>query len=240
MKRRKAYTAALCGTAIIIFAVFGVLNYYGTKKAVPVISYVEETSLQTSAEETIEAIQTETVTKKYAEKNDSRDTQNTIEYPLDLNTATAEELCSISGIGEATAEKITAYAMNVGFITVDELVNIDGVGEKKAELLKKYVTVKKEEAKSEKAAALKAENTSEQVTEQTAAEATVSQSSQLININTASKEELMELNGVGETIAERIIEYRSKHPFKNVEELIKIDGIGEKRMESIRPYVTVQ
>ena len=42
MKRRKAYTAALCGTAIIIFAVFGVLNYYGTKKAVPVISYVEE------------------------------------------------------------------------------------------------------------------------------------------------------------------------------------------------------
>lgn len=221
MKRRKAYTAALGGTAIILLAVFGGLNYYGTKKAVPVISYVEETSLQTSAEETAKAIQTETVTKKYTEKNDSTDE---IEYPLDLNTATAEELCSINGIGEATAEKITAYAMNVGFVNVDELVNIDGIGEKKAELLKKYVTVKNEEAKSK----------------ETAAETTVSQSSQLININTASKEELMELNGVGETIAERIIEYRSKHPFKSVEELIKIDGIGEKRMKSIRPYVTVQ
>lgn len=237
MKRRKAYTAALCGTEIIFFAVFGVLNYYGTKKAVPVISYVGETSLQTSTEEKANAIQTEAVINKTAEKNDSSDT---IEYPLDLNTATVEELCSINGIGEVTAEKITAYAVNVGFVTVDELADIDGVGEKKAELLKKYVTVKKKEEKSEKAAALTAENTLEQVTEQTAAEAAASQLSKLININTASKEELMELDGVGEIIAERIIEYRSNRTFENVEELTNVKGIGEKKMESIRPYVTTQ
>lgn len=213
MKRRKAYTAALCGTAIILAGVFGISRYCNKEKAVPVISYVEETSLQTSAEETIEAIQTETVINKTVKKTDSSDT---IEYPLDLNTATVEELCSINGIGEATAEKITAYAVNVGFVSVDELADIDGVGEKKAELLKKYVTVKKKEEKSTETV------------------------SQLIDINTASKEELMELDGVGEIIAERIIEYRSSRTFENVEELTNVKGIGEKKMESIRPYVTAQ
>ncbi len=87
---------------------------------------------------------------------------------------------------------------------------------------------------------LTAENTSEQVTEQTAVEAAASQLSKLININTASKEELMELDGVGEIIAERIIEYRSNRTFENVEELTNVKGIGEKKMESIRPYVTTQ
>ena len=50
-----------------------------------------------------------------------------------------------------------------------------------------------------------------------------------ININTAVKEELMELDNVGPQYAERIIEYREKvAPFEQPEDIMKVKGIGEK------------
>ena len=62
----------------------------------------------------------------------------------------------------------------------------------------------------------------------------------LININTASKDELTELTGVGPKIAERIIEYRkSVGRFTKTEEIKNVTGIGDKTFESIRDYITV-
>jgi len=62
----------------------------------------------------------------------------------------------------------------------------------------------------------------------------------IVNINYASKEELMKLKGIGLVLAERIIQYRIKHGnFRSVDELIKIKGIGPKTLEKLRPYVTV-
>ena len=65
--------------------------------------------------------------------------------PLDLNTATREELLSVSGIGERTADMIIAYREALhGFITVMELRNIDGISKEKYEQIKKYFTVSQE------------------------------------------------------------------------------------------------
>ena len=62
----------------------------------------------------------------------------------------------------------------------------------------------------------------------------------MININTASKEELMKLPGVGESMAEKIMLYRTSHNgFKKPEEIMKIKGIGKKKFEKIKPYITV-
>jgi competence protein ComEA len=60
-----------------------------------------------------------------------------------------------------------------------------------------------------------------------------------IAINTANKNELMKLPGIGETTAERIIAFRQGNGyFKNDTELLKVKGIGKKKLEQIKPYLT--
>lgn len=63
---------------------------------------------------------------------------------------------------------------------------------------------------------------------------------QLINLNTATKEELMSLNGIGEVKANDIINYRTeKNNFQSIEEIKQISGIGEKIFEKIKSFITV-
>src|SRR3989337_695761 len=61
----------------------------------------------------------------------------------------------------------------------------------------------------------------------------------VVNINTATKEQLTSLKGVGEKRAQEIINYRTKNgPFKTVDDLEKVPGIGPGIMKQIRSEVT--
>jgi competence protein ComEA len=62
-----------------------------------------------------------------------------------------------------------------------------------------------------------------------------------VNINTASVDQLATLPGVGEKLAGRIVEYRTKSGgFKNVQELMNVKGIGEKNFEKLQPHLTAE
>lgn len=63
----------------------------------------------------------------------------------------------------------------------------------------------------------------------------------LLNINTASVEELQTLPNIGESTAQRIVDYRTQHgDFANVDALQNVRGIGSKTLEKLRPFVAAK
>jgi competence protein ComEA len=63
---------------------------------------------------------------------------------------------------------------------------------------------------------------------------------ELVDINTASAEELDKLPGIGPTIAQRILDYRTQHgPFAAIEDIVNVPGIGDATFAEIKDLITV-
>lgn len=60
-----------------------------------------------------------------------------------------------------------------------------------------------------------------------------------ININTATKDNLMSLPGIGEVYAQRIIDYRNGKLFSSIEEIKEVQGIGDKIFDKIKDSITI-
>ena len=62
-----------------------------------------------------------------------------------------------------------------------------------------------------------------------------------LDLNSARLEDLLELPGIGEKLAQRLVEYRKSHGgFRSVDDLRNVRGIGAKRMERLRPLVVTR
>lgn len=66
-----------------------------------------------------------------------------------------------------------------------------------------------------------------------------SEDNSLININTASADQLMTLPGIGEVTANAIVEYRQTNTFTRIEDIMNVSGIGEAKFNSIRDLICV-
>jgi len=67
-----------------------------------------------------------------------------------------------------------------------------------------------------------------------------STNTELININTASLEELDSLPGIGPTTAQRIIDYRTTNgPFTEIDQIMDVSGIGPATYDEIKDLITV-
>lgn len=64
-------------------------------------------------------------------------------------------------------------------------------------------------------------------------------SSDLVNINTATLDQLDTLPGIGPTIAQKIIDYRTQHgPFANIEDIMNVSGVGPATFDNIKNLIT--
>ncbi|MEN9785964.1 MAG: hypothetical protein RLZZ299_1228 [Pseudomonadota bacterium] len=173
---------------------------------------------------------------------------------VDLNTATAEELDDLPGVGPKIAEAILAYRKAHGrFGSVDELYDVKGIGDATMAKLRPLVSVgaagaapatagtadaapppgkgrkagKEPVPAAAPAAAAKGRATAAEASAGTAAPAAASGSGCPVNINTADAAWLMDLPGVGEGKAAALLASRQEAgPFPSCADLSRVPGFG--------------
>jgi competence protein ComEA len=154
---------------------------------------------------------------------------------IDINTADEKTLESLPGIGKATSKAIVAGRP---YKSIEDLKRVKGMSDAKIQALKDKVTVGGAAASTASTAASQtASSTPKSATEKVSKAASKLAPGQRININTATKQEIEALPGIGPVKAQAIIEGR---PYDKPEDIMKVRGIKQKIFEKIKDSITVR
>ena len=210
----------------------------------------KETKNNTKTTTTKSASQTRTTTRKNTTKATTETEPDYLFF--DINTANADDLERLNGIGEVLANEIINYREEHGrFNNIEEIKNVSGIGEKIFEQIKDNIYVDDPTYETEEDEPTAPEETLppvvtddtveypmlpvESITEKAPSLEELSP----ININTASIEVLTLLPDIDENIAQNIISFRDKcNGYQNVYELLLIEGITKNTFTEILPYIT--
>jgi len=156
---------------------------------------------------------------------DSLNFQQDYQLKYDLQDITKEELITIPGIGEKKAADILRYKEENGFQKKSELMNVKGIGQKTYEKIEKYFIDLAFEDSTTTIIPIRKK---------------INSIPNIININTADKNELTKITGIGPSKAEKIIAFREQNGnFKSKEDLLQVKGIGKKTLEKMSDQITL-
>jgi competence protein ComEA len=164
-------------------------------------------------------------------------------YRVDLNRAGHAELLQLPGVGESLARQIESYRdEHGGFHQVEELTNVHGIGPATLERLRPCVYIRFEDATDapERPARLVRKSRPADTAHQPSASKKGASLTGPIDLNRATEADLQKIPGIGPTLARRIVEERGKRPFQSVDDLGHVPGIKQKKLDQVRPYVTVE
>ncbi len=164
-------------------------------------------------------------------KSKADDVKEAATGKVNLNTADAAALEALPGIGATTAKAIIAVRP---LKSIDDLDKIRGLGKNRINALRNLVTTgdapAHTTAKAAPAPAAAKTTAATKATPKTPA-------GQKVDINTAAKEDLDALPGIGPVKAQAIIEAR---PFKTIEDIMKVKGIKDGEFSKIRDLIIVK
>lgn len=195
-----------------------------------------EASEQTTAPKLTEVSTSLTETVETVTESSEIPTETEVNFPIDLNTATREELCAIPDVGDVLAEAIISYRTQIGsFFNREQLKDVPGIGEKRLAQLMPYLYIENEQPMPTEPPQTETQPPPVEVPPETE-----SPTIPIIDLNTATKEELLLLPGCTEEIADAILQLRDDlEGFRNPLELTICEEVPDSLYRSWEDYLIV-